>query len=501
MSAVHCLASPIPEPIVVVVDLDGTLILSDSLVESLLTVARKRPLVVPGLLVDLVRGRSEFKAKVADIAWPDPRTLPYNAALLDRLRAWKSDGAILVLATAANERIANEVAAHLGIFDAVLASTSDLNLKGSAKLFAIRQYLRENNLGDSFVYAGDSSADLPIWSEAAQIVYAGHSAAVYAKAITLGKHIVELRQKRHPLALIRSMRLHQWTKNLLIFVPFFTAFQSFEIGTLFSLVKLFLAMGMVASGTYLLNDLLDLESDRMHPTKRHRPLAAGHVPLTHGIALSGALVSAGLLVASTISTAVLALVGVYIATTVMYSVNLKEKPLVDVLVLAGLYTLRIIAGGETSGTPVSQWLFGFSIALFFSLALLKRAAELIALRQAAGQPMRRRGYAPEDLQVVMVLGGSAAIASVLIFGLFLSSPEVASRYRFPEAMTVTALMLLYWISRLWLVTARGRMTSDPIVFSLTDRVSLLSISLASAAAWIAHSFNASQYVLLLSGRS
>jgi 4-hydroxybenzoate polyprenyltransferase/phosphoserine phosphatase len=442
-----------PESIPVVVDLDGTLTPVDTLFEGALAAVRARPACLFGMLLALLRGRASLKHYVSERAVPDMSTLPWRTELLDELRARRAAGSRIVLATAANERVAQAAATHLGLFDAVLASSDQLNLKGRAKLAAIQQ-----QFGDRFIYAGDSSADLPIWAQAQGA-------------------ILEIAPRRSGLALwLRALRWHQWAKNLLIFVPLLAALGTVQPGGAARAVLAFVAFCLVASATYVGNDLWDLQHDRAHPRKRQRPMASGAIPIAQAVAVSLGVLLIGFAMASLVSGAFLAMVLVYFALTCAYSWVLKTYVLVDVLVLAMLYTLRVIAGAVAIQAPVSHWLLVFSTLVFFSLALVKRCSELVSRAAQGGQRASGRDYG----------GVGAALSSIVVFCLFIDSPATQQRYGSPQSLWLGAVALTYLLSRLWVKTARKEMHDDPIVYTLRDRASLIMVTIMAVSVALAH---------------
>ena len=451
---------------VLVVDLDGTLTPSDSLVEGLLHVIREHPQALPGVCWALRRGRAEFKRAVVDAAELPASALPYRDDLLTHLHAEHQQGRRIVLATAADERIAKAVAAHLGVFDEVLATSGGQNLKGQTKLDAIRQ-----RIGDDFVYAGDSKADLPVWRAARGAILVGagrrHAEALQGQVPVVGQFGAAPSGAAQAWA--KAVRLHQWLKNLLVFVPLLTGDVGLHAGPVLAMLGAFLAFSLLASATYLVNDLLDLPSDRQHPRKRMRPLAAGR------IAIQSALLAALSLLAAAVGIAALlpprfgaVLLGYWVVTTA-YTLAIKRYVLLDVLTLAVLYTTRIIAGAAVLSIAVSEWLLAFSAALFLSLALVKRCSELVLMERQGKRQATGRDYNVADTPVLLALGAAAAVSAIVVFGLFISQPQTLQRYTLPDALWLVALALTYWLGRLWVKTGRGEMHDDPLVYTLMDR--------------------------------
>ncbi|UUX96843.1 UbiA family prenyltransferase [Aquabacterium sp. J223] len=463
----------------VVVDLDGTLSPSDSLWESVLRIVKRRPLDLFWLLLSLLQGRAAFKRRVAQRLGWSGESLPINDELLAFLKVRSENGCRLVLATAADQRIAHTVARQIGLFDAVLASDGAVNLKGKAKLQAIRRLV-----GEDFIYAGDSRADLPIWQAARGAVLVDVAPGV-RRAVVAGGTPITGEFRRTPPGVrtwARALRLHQWTKNVLVAVPLLTAFSFTDPRAVLATVLAFIAFGLVASSTYLLNDLLDLDSDREHPRKRHRPMASGAISIPAALGAMVGLMAAGLAIAAALRPAFLACILAYTALTLLYSLLLKRHTMIDVIALASLYTLRIVAGAAAIAVPLSNWLLSFSVLIFLSLALVKRCAELIVMQQASKEQAAGRSYQVADLRVLWPMGAASAVAAVVVFGLFISAPETQARFAAPDFIWLAGLGVLYWVSRLWIRTSRGEMHDDPIVFALRDGVSRLTL------AWIVGMF-------------
>jgi 4-hydroxybenzoate polyprenyltransferase len=447
-----------------VVDLDGTLTPTDTLVESALLLARQSPLTLVKLPFWLLRGRESMKSEIARRVTINPDELPYREDLLDYLRQERSKGRELVLATAAHRSIAEGVAGHLGLFDRVLATDETRNLKGANKLAAIRE-----EVGTEFAYAGDSAADLPVWEGAQAAVLVGASNAV-ARTVR-ARHPVEreFAQPAPGLAVWRkALRMHQWAKNLLLFVPLLTAF-SFLPGDLARMALAFLCFSLAASATYIANDLWDLGNDRKHPRKRLRPFASGALPITAGVAAAVLLLGTSFALAFLVKPAFAAMLLAYVVLTTAYSWSLKERVLVDVLVLSLLYTMRIVTGSVAVGIHTSSWLLAFSLFLFLSLALVKRCSEL-QLLQARGQASAHgRDYRVADLVVLWPMGLASALCAVVVLGLFINAPETQERYASPALLWGLVALMIYWLGRLWIKTARGEMDDDPVLYALKDR--------------------------------
>ncbi len=456
------------DPTVLAVDLDGTLLKTDTLVESLLLLLRE-PAGAIGALRAALQGRAQLKAWVAERVRLAVEDLPLNQALVDWLRAERAAGRRVVLVTAAHQRVAERIAAHVGLFDEVMASDDAVNLKGKAKAAAL--VARYGARG--FDYAGDATVDLAVWREARQAIVVGgpRLQRAAARLTTLGPVFPPEAPWR---ALLRALRLHQWVKNLLILVPLLAAHQIGDAAALVQAGLAFLAFGLTASAVYLINDLLDLPDDRRHPSKCRRPFAAGSLPLLWGAVLVPALLAAALTISLlSLPGLFLAVLALYFVLTAAYSLRLKRMPIIDVLTLAGLYTLRVIAGAAAILIPPSFWLLAFSIFIFLSLALAKRHTELRMLRERGELTASGRGWHVEDLSLVQSLGIAAGLSSVQVLALYIDSAAARKLYATPEALWLVCPLLLYWICRLWFKAHRGKMHDDPVVFALRDRISLL----------------------------
>ncbi|MBM3485659.1 MAG: UbiA family prenyltransferase [Alphaproteobacteria bacterium] len=447
------------------VDLDGTLVRTDVGVESILALLKRNPLHALALPVWFARGKASLKHEVARRAEIDAASLPYNEALVEHLRAEKAAGRRLVLATATNERYARAVADHLDLFEAVIASDEATNLKGEAKLARMQAFAGT----DGFDYAGNAAPDLRIWPHAREaiVVSPGRGVLDRARRIARVGRVFDAGGGR--LAdYLRALQPYQWLKNLLLLVPLFAAHRVGEIGLLADVILAFIAFGLTASSVYLVNDLLDLAADRRHARKRYRPIASGRVPVQHAALLAPLLLLLALVIASALPLVFLGMLFLYYVTSTAYSFWLKRVELVDVLVLAGLYTLRIVAGAMAVSVALSFWLLAFSMFFFLSLALVKRYSELLALQEAGGTVAAGRGYQVSDLETLHALGAASGYTSVLVLALYVNSEKVLLLYRHPEAVWLVCPLILYWISRVWLAARRGTLQEDPVLFALRD---------------------------------
>jgi 4-hydroxybenzoate polyprenyltransferase len=462
------------------VDLDGTLVSTDTLHESLLGLARKQPAQLLRAPLWLLGGKAHFKRELAARVLPDVEHLPYRKELLAHLAGERDRGRRLVLATGADERVARAIAAHLGLFSDVVASDGKNNLTAQKKLLRLVERF------GSFDYAGDGSVDLPVWTRARQAIVVSQS-----------RRLVTRVRRRVPVAqvfsdrggglkiLARALRVHQWVKNLLVFVPALAAHSLTNFSVLAHAVLAFVAFSLCASAGYLLNDMIDLESDRRDPKKQHRPLAAGALSIPGALLMIPTLLATGLAIGRLASPLVAGLLLLHFATTVTYSLRWKQVAVLDVLTLAGLYTLRIFTGAAAEGVPVSPWLLALTMFTFLSLALVKRASELRRLRERGLPATLGRGYLTDDFPIVMALGAASGYLGVLILALYIHSPDVTVLYPHAARLWLLCPLLLYWFSRIWLLTHRGEVDADPVAFALKDRPGYVIGALGLAIAWLA----------------
>jgi 4-hydroxybenzoate polyprenyltransferase/phosphoserine phosphatase len=452
-----------------VVDLDGTLIKSDLLAESFSTLMSTSPLRGSGTLGALRNGRAAFKAKLAEQVQMDLANLPLNPALMDYLRAERARGRRIYLASAAHESYVRAMADHLGLFDGIFASNTQTNLKGAAK----SRVLCEAFGRFGFDYAGNSAADMDVWKDAGGVVVVNAPPALVRSVAARHPGAIVLDPRTASLSDYRqAMRVHQWVKNLLIFVPAFTA-HLHDLRTVALCLVAFLSFSLSASSMYVLNDLLDLRSDRAHPTKRLRPFAAGALDAAEGLRLSLGCMLASLGLAMFLPWRFLVVLAAYCCLTSTYSTWLKRKANIDVLMLALLYGVRLVAGGAAVTIELSPWLLMFSLFFFLCLALVKRSTELIDRQQKGAGDPPGRSYRLSDLPVLQTMTITSGYVSVLVFVLYVNSPAVSALYGSPERLWAVPVILLYWISRIVIMTHRGQMHDDPVVFAMSDYVSLI----------------------------
>ena len=453
------------------VDLDGTLCRSDTLVESLLVALKKKPWLLFWLPLWLLRGPAAFKQQVARAAFSagfGVAHLPWRRELLDWLRTEAARGRPLVLATGADAAIADAVVEYCGLFGRVFASDGHHNLTGIRKAAALVAAYGEKG----FDYAGNERLDVKVWQHAGAAVVADATPRLLHAAAA----VAPVAQQFPPPAgsrlrdWLKALRTHQWVKNVLVTLPLGLSHQWSDSGIVATGLA-FIAFSLCASSVYLVNDLLDLADDRQHRNKHQRPFAAGRLPLLQGLIAAPLLLTAAFAVAATINAAFTAVLAGYYLLTLGYSLVIKRMPTVDVMTLAGLYTLRIIAGAAATSIAASFWLLAFSMFLFLSLSVAKRYAEMLVVKQGARLAASGRGYHVDDLPLLRSLGVSSGHAAVLLLAFYVNSPESQVLYRHPHLIWLLCPLLLYWISRVWMKTHRGQMHDDPLVFALKDYVS------------------------------
>jgi 4-hydroxybenzoate polyprenyltransferase/phosphoserine phosphatase len=477
------------------VDLDGTLVKSDTLLDTVLVVARQRPIELVHIPGWIAQGRAAFKKHLTELVKLDVEYLPYNRPLLEYLRQQYGEGREIYLATAADRELAERIAAYLGIFAGVLASDGATNLAGGNKLAAFRA-----KFGENFCYIGNARPDVELLAACVSPMVANPDSALRAGMKRAGMVAAARFEDRGPVlrSWLKAIRLHQWAKNALLFVPLLLAHQ-WHLRTFGGAITAFFSFGMCASATYILNDLLDLEADRRHPRKRRRPFAAGDLSAIAGVMVMGWLMLGAVALALALPHVFNALPGtavlespysflgwlaLYTVVTLSYSLYLKRQLLLDVFVLSGLYTVRIMAGSAATGIPMSPWLAGFGVFFFLSLAFVKRFSELEGLRERGASVSNGRGYFVSDLEQLRALGTGAMYAAVVVLSIYINNPETNFLYKHPVRLWVVVPVLLLWLSQVWMLASRGEMHDDPVVFAITDKRSLLlGVLMAAVILW------------------
>jgi 4-hydroxybenzoate polyprenyltransferase/3-deoxy-D-manno-octulosonate 8-phosphate phosphatase KdsC-like HAD superfamily phosphatase len=456
------------------VDLDGTLIAGDLFLESTLRMVMERPWLVCALPIWLLMGKAHLKRQVASRVPVMAEHLPYRIEVLDQLRIARENGGQIILATGSDTLHAEQVGAYLGIFSKVLGSDGHVNLTGRRKA----ERLREEFGHGQFHYFGNDWADIPVWQAAG-------SATVVAGPKRLVKHVRDTMNLRaelqtapnHTGAMLRALRLHQWAKNLLVFVPLVTSHRLVDVYLVGQALVAFLSFGLCASAIYIINDLFDIPSDRAHPRKRFRPFASGELSVPVGLIMAGVLLAFGVGTAGVaVSRSFLGVLLLYITVTTAYSARLKREPVLDVFVLASLYVLRVIGGGVATDITISNWLLGFGLFLFLSLAFVKRYTELVGQQGR----MPGRGYSAEDHPWMLSIGTSAGYMAVVILALYVNSAEVVPLYTQPRILWLLCLVMLFWITRMWFRAGRQQVHDDPVLEALKDPASY-GCALAAAA--------------------
>ncbi len=463
------------------VDLDGTLVKSDTLMDSLLLLVRSRPLAALRFPLWLLRGKAAVKAEVGARVSLDVRHLPYNRSVVEYLEIERGEGRKVYLATGADQQLATRIADHLALFDGVLASDGKMNLTAAHKLDGVRRTFGD----DGYDYIGNAGPDLPLLQHAGTAMIANPAFSLRARLRARGIPVErEFQDRTAPAkAVLKAIRLHQWAKNVLIFVPMLLA-HVLRAAAFADAAIAFISFSLCASSTYIANDLLDIESDRRHPSKRERPFASGDLSVIAGILIGSAFLAGGIsLAAAFLPRAFLLWLFLYLVATLSYSLVLKRVVLVDVILLAGLYTVRLLAGAAASRVDISPWLAAFALFLFLSLAMVKRFSELQNTR-ARGQALANgRGYLLGDIEQLRSFGTASAYAAVVVFSFYIGSHDVTSLYKHPNRLWLITPLMIFWLSRVWLLASRGQLDEDPVIFAVTDRLSLLAgLAVAAIAA-------------------
>ncbi|NHT75300.1 UbiA family prenyltransferase [Ferranicluibacter rubi] len=453
------------------VDLDGTLVAADTLWEGVAVVLFRNPLMLFALVLWALRGKAHLKHEVAARSGRTGGDWPYRPEVMERLQRERATGRDIVLVTGAAERVALDVAAHAGIFTGVLHSSPTHNLTSHRKRAEL--IARYGEAG--FDYMGNSRDDVAVFDAArtAIVVAPDRAAETWRR-----RHGAE-RLETGTIGIkdtLKSIRVHQWAKNILIAVPMALDHDILQQEALINTIVAFFAFSFLASAVYVINDISDLTNDRRHPKKRFRPLASGRMSVPTGLALAASLLIASGALTLTMPRDFILTLGIYLAITTAYTFFLKRKLLVDVFTLAGLYTIRIVAGATATGTELSFWLLAFSIFFFLSLALVKRYVELDEHGGEAGAQVPGRGYMQVDFEMVGQAGVSSAFASALVLALYIHSVEMQQMYSMPAALWPLCPMVLYMLLRIWMLARRGALHEDPVVFIMRDWRSIATMA-------------------------
>jgi 4-hydroxybenzoate polyprenyltransferase/phosphoserine phosphatase len=459
-----------------VVDLDGTLIRSDLLVESAFAHLGRHPFGIGGLLAALFHGKAALKAHIAASTEIDAAHLPYDPRVIKLIEEARAAGRPVYLASASNERYVKAVSAHLNLFDGWFASTAVENLSAATKA----EHLVKSFSESGFDYIGNDAADLSVWSRARLRIAVHPTAGVERKLLALDPAAVIVRSEGSRLRnWIKLLRVHQWAKNALVFVPLVTA-HHFDLASLGEALAAFIAFSLAASGIYLINDLVDIEADRKHRSKKDRPLAAGTIRVLDAVAVAPILVAAAVAGAFLLAPWFGAVLVGYLALTTAYTFVLKRKMMIDVVTLAMLYTLRVVGGAAAIAVTSSEWLLAFSMLIFVSLALIKRYSELAGRLDANMPDPSNRNYRKVDLDIVAAMAAAAGFNAVTVFTLYISSETVLQLYRHPQILWLICPILMYWIGRILMLAHRRMVDDDPILFAVKDRISIIAVAMICA---------------------
>lgn len=467
------------------VDLDGTLIKSDWMLETILIMVRRNPISIFQIAIWLAKGRSNLKQHLAEVVTIDISSLLINPEFLEFLKAEKNNSREIVLISASDQKAVSAVSDYFNLFDAAIGSDGIINLKSEAKLARIREYVE----GRSFSYAGNSSADFAVWEAADEIIVVNAEGSIADKASSLNTQQQPLLEFDTPPALLprllKAMRPHQWLKNFLIFLPLILSHQLGEIDLLMLTALAFVSFSLCASSVYFVNDMLDIESDRQHNSKSKRPFASGTLPLEYGVFGAPLLFLLSLVVASLVGAQFFTVLIGYWLATCLYSLYLKRLYLLDVVTLSLLYTLRIIAGSAAIAITTTDWLIAFSGFLFLGLALLKRTTELRNLAIDGQVSTRGRDYSTDRLLVVTVLGVMSSAASILVFMVYINAANITYLYDTPELLWAICPLLIAMLARVWLKAYAGTLDEDPVLFASHDRLSQILLILSGTILWLA----------------
>lgn len=449
-----------------VIDLDDTLVRTDMLVESFFGVMGRSPLTALKALPALAHGKVALKRRLAVDYTFDPATLPYNQRVIEMAQEASANGRRIVLASASDTRIVGAIADHLG-FDQWFGSDGKVNLKSSRKSACLVSEFGEQR----FDYVGNEAADLEVWRHARNAITVGAPAGVIGR-LRRGQDVTRIEAGRTSLkAWIKLLRPHQWAKNALVLVPMLTS-HTFSLHNILYSLLAFVAFSLCASGGYVVNDLVDIEADRAHPTKRKRPFASGSVPVLKGALVGVGVLAAAFALAAFVNLNFLAVLAVYFAVNMAYSFSLKRKMIIDVVTLGGLYTIRVIAGAEAIDVVLSEWLMAFSMFMFLFLAIIKRHSEMVMRLNAGLSDPSNRNYKAVDINVLAGLAAAAGYSSVIVLALYIASDQARSLYHHSQFLWLACPLLLYWIARFVMMSQRQHIPDDPLVFALRDKVTL-----------------------------
>ena len=454
---------------VLVIDLDDTLISSDMLYETFWTAFSNDYKIPIKSIGWLIRGKEKLKSKLSISAEIIVENLPYNKDVIDYIKQHREKGGYTALVTASNQAVAEKIAKYLNLFDEVKGSSENLNLKGHAKA----KFLTTRFGIKNYDYMGDSLSDLPIWKNSNKAITVNANSNLIKKCEKINSNCYHLQSELSQnffLNYLKVIRVYQWIKNILVFLPMFAAHQLTKHNLVDSSLA-FIAFCLIASSVYVINDLFDLNADRAHPNKKLRPFALGTIPIKNGLIIFLLLFVPGIALSFIIEFYFFLLMPIYFLLTFLYSIVLKKKVILDICILAILYTLRIIGGSFATEIQISFWLFAFSIFLFLSLAAIKRQSELVNLKNRKKKYIIRRGYQANDLPIISMIAISSGFISVLLAGLYINSPDVLTLYSKPWTLGAASIILLFWIMNIVFAGSRGLINDDPIIYAIKDNTS------------------------------
>jgi len=449
-----------------VVDLDQSLLKIDLFKEVLAVSLINNPRVFFKTILLAIYNKAkakDFLAKNTKIVYD---TLPYDNLVIDIIANYRAKGFQILLATGAPKEYALPIAKHLGLFDNVIATDENKNNVGGEKLEAIRK-----TIGDDFIYLADSKKDLPIWLHCKKAILVGKNNVLQKEFKKNGVEIIdEINTRKSFLAIIaKQLRIHQWSKNILVFVPAIAGHSLFEEGIFFEIFLAFCTFCLISSGIYIINDIHDIDSDRKHPINKDRPITSGQLPVNLALFISMIMFIIGAMLTLGLGFLFSIVISSYILLNIIYTCYIKQVIILDLILLMTFYTIRLLAGYVSLAVLPSPWLLSFSIFLFFSLGLLKRYIEIILLQEKNVVTISGRGYSLKDSNILMTMGVSSSIIAGLVLLLYTGSENVTVLYNRPIILIALVPIYLYWITWMWLMAERGKMESDPVIFAVKNK--------------------------------
>jgi len=448
-----------------IVDLDNSLLKIDLFKDALGRSLLQQPLVFLKTVALALKNRAKAKIYISKQINIELPTLPFNKKVIDIINDYREKGYKIVLATGASSHYAGPISNYLGLFDKVMATDETINNTGLNKLNAIK-----NEIDGDYIYVGDSKKDIPIWLHCKKAILVGAKTNIIKKLIENNVEIIDImkKEKSNFRILLKQIRIHQWSKNLLLFVPALSSYQIMMPGILINALTGFIAFSLLASSIYVFNDIVDIDHDRKHPKKKNRPIAAGELSIFNAYVILLVCLMGGGLLAQYLGNTFFLVVVIYIVLNLLYSFYLKKAIILDVILLMSFYIIRLIAGHTPDAIPLSPWLLSFSMFLFFSLGFLKRYADTIIIRENNASLLDGRGYSIDDGNMLMLLGVGSGLVSALVLTLYTGSEQVKVFYATPMLLVGLSPIMLYWISRIWLMAERGVIESDPVLFAIKD---------------------------------